>query len=295
MYVDQFECKLCQKQLSTQRELRNHIDYVHRNVFSPCEICGKPLKTPCYTYHIWSHKNEQEKLASIASGEKPPRNYYTPKAVRETFRFYCEKCKRYFCSQAGLNRHIRNHEQIDAKKDAVHLCAECGKTFASSQSLINHKRFVHDISKQRKYACPYCSTTYLTKGYLRLHVMSHTGEKPLTCEICGKGFVRSNHLKWHMITHGDERPYACKICNMTYRRPAHLRRHHDTVHLKKSINKSNPHSICTPFIYIWSLCNKQTYNSHSFFLSCRISSKTPEIENPTSLCCSSRISKCSSS
>ncbi|CDS06635.1 hypothetical protein LRAMOSA09163 [Lichtheimia ramosa] len=58
-----------------------------------------------------------------------------------------------------------------------------------------------------KYKCPYCQKGFSRPSSLRIHIYSHTGEKPFDCPEpgCGRRFnVQSNlrrHLRIHRTTH----------------------------------------------------------------------------------------------
>lgn len=50
-----------------------------------------------------------------------------------------------------------------------------------------------------------------------------------TCEACGKVFQKPYNLKLHMKTHSTDRPFKCRICDKRFAR-AHDRKRHELLH-----------------------------------------------------------------
>ncbi|KIK67490.1 hypothetical protein GYMLUDRAFT_238768 [Collybiopsis luxurians FD-317 M1] len=62
----------------------------------------------------------------------------------------------------------------------------------------------HSTAKAAKYECSYCGKGFLRPSALKIHIISHTGDKDYVCpeESCGRRFgVRSNMLRHIRLVH----------------------------------------------------------------------------------------------
>ncbi|CRK90643.1 CLUMA_CG004342, isoform A [Clunio marinus] len=77
--------------------------------------------------------------------------------------------------------------------------------------------------------CPICKKIVSQPFSLKIHLRTHTMERPFTCTVCGKKFSQSCNLKTHMKTHSIKRPQQqpmqCNICNKVFSRASSLNSH----------------------------------------------------------------------
>uniref|UniRef100_A0A1Q3F0D3 Putative transcriptional repressor salm n=1 Tax=Culex tarsalis TaxID=7177 RepID=A0A1Q3F0D3_CULTA len=81
-----------------------------------------------------------------------------------------------------------------------------------------------------KHRCNQCKKEFAWPKSLKIHLRTHTGERPYECEICGKSFTRSDSLKAHRNTHGDVRVLQCHLCDASFINGSGLIRHQKTEH-----------------------------------------------------------------
>ncbi|CAI5768835.1 finger 436-like [Podarcis lilfordi] len=110
--------------------------------------------------------------------------------------------------KAGIRAHQRIHTG-----EKLYRCAECGKSFTESTSLVRHHR-IH--TREKPYVCAECGKSFTLSTTLRRHYRIHTGEKPYTCSECGKRFSQRTNLISHQRTHTGEKPYRCSECGKSF-------------------------------------------------------------------------------
>ena len=135
--------------------------------------------------------------------------------------FRCDKCGEGFIQNEGLKRHVLRHKinegtlteeekrQIEEQKRP---CELCGQKFLDPGAL---KRHLKSHAGIKDFVCGTCGKTYGSKRAMDLHIsVIHLGEKNFPCKECGKQFGRYTTLRVHMLSHTGERPFqVCKILN----------------------------------------------------------------------------------
>ena len=79
--------------------------------------------------------------------------------------------------------------------------------------------------RKRGHECDVCEKRFSRAGYLKIHMCTHTNEKPYECDVCEKCFRQSQHLKIHMRIHTNEKQYKCVVCEKRFRTSSHLKVH----------------------------------------------------------------------
>ncbi|XP_072281465.1 histone-lysine N-methyltransferase PRDM16 isoform X2 [Pyxicephalus adspersus] len=114
-----------------------------------------------------------------------------------------------FTDPSNLQRHIRS-QHVGAR---AHACPDCGKTFATSSGLKQHK-----------------------------HI--HSTVKPFICEVCHKSYTQFSNLCRHKRMHADCRTQIkCKDCGQMFSTTSSLNKHRRFCEGK---NHYNPSGIFAP-------------------------------------------------
>ena len=122
-----------------------------------------------------------------------------------------------FTPISTTNKLSKQHKNKKVVFDKPFKCPidDCDYKFSSQAGLDRHLP-QHDPS--RKYVCSYCNLRFRIKSTLTRHMRTHTGEKPYKCtyDNCDYECTTSGALTVHMRTHTGEKPYKCDFPGCDY-------------------------------------------------------------------------------
>ncbi|CAK1600652.1 unnamed protein product [Parnassius mnemosyne] len=173
---------------------------------------------------------------------------------------YCVECKAMFNSVKGLNEHCMNSHPVknvigrdcefcnekfeDFRSLVLHrklhlkpfLCENCWEGFYSTNELHSHScqpnLDIKDKNKSERVLrqCDQCGKSY-PPGYIRIHMLTHSNDRPYSCKFCPKKFKVPGGLHSHVLwNHKRTRNHKCEVCNATFisssSRSSHIRKNH---------------------------------------------------------------------
>ena len=123
--------------------------------------------------------------------------------------YSCQICDQSFTISGQLKSHQKKHIQGN-----LISCETCNITFSKTYNLEKHNKIYH--SGWSRLNCKLCKKSYTSTRDLKLHITSHTGERPYLCTECPKTYRLPNHLKEHLSIHSGQKPYSCSLCKKCF-------------------------------------------------------------------------------
>ena len=270
-----FKCGLCQEELSSVRNLMEHMKSIHKKIsnISKPNIKAKP-SNPIVKSKPLENAMENPKVKYECTICDPKKLFCTLEKFQAHTKHWHSKsttsyvrCK--VCSKILKRTSIKTH--MDTVHEGVRrfFCELCGNSYTSGPALRNHIKAQHE--KKWEYKCSKCERSYNTKATLKQHfnahhlkifhqctkcgkvfpyktglrkhdIVAHQKRKDYQCYHCGKEFYYvhslNNHIK--ILHEGKIDPEAkCHICNKQFPRKSQIQRHIDIVHKKLRPYKCN--------------------------------------------------------
>uniref|UniRef100_A0A8C7I9H3 C2H2-type domain-containing protein n=1 Tax=Oncorhynchus kisutch TaxID=8019 RepID=A0A8C7I9H3_ONCKI len=133
--------------------------------------------------------------------------------------YRCDQCPKAFNWKSNLIRHQMSH---DSGKQFE--CQNCDKVFTDPSNLQRHIRSQH--IGERTHTCPECGKTFATSSGLKQHKHIHSSVKPFICEVCHKSYTQFSNLCRHKRMHADCRTQIkCKDCGQMFSTTSSLNKH----------------------------------------------------------------------
>uniref|UniRef100_A0AAZ3Q9C0 C2H2-type domain-containing protein n=1 Tax=Oncorhynchus tshawytscha TaxID=74940 RepID=A0AAZ3Q9C0_ONCTS len=133
--------------------------------------------------------------------------------------YKCDQCPKAFNWKSNLIRHQMSH---DSGKQFE--CQNCDKVFTDPSNLQRHIRSQHIGA--RTHTCPECGKTFATSSGLKQHKHIHSSVKPFICEVCHKSYTQFSNLCRHKRMHADCRTQIkCKDCGQMFSTTSSLNKH----------------------------------------------------------------------
>ncbi|XP_053755044.1 histone-lysine N-methyltransferase PRDM16 isoform X1 [Panthera pardus] len=213
-----FRCDACDELFQSKLDLRRHKKYACGSVGATLyEGLGEELKPE----GLGGGGGEQAHECKDCERMFPNKYSLEQHMVvhTEEREYKCDQCPKAFNWKSNLIRHQMSHDSGKRFE-----CENCVKVFTDPSNLQRHIRSQHVGA--RAHACPDCGKTFATSSGLKQHKHIHSTVKPFICEVCHKSYTQFSNLCRHKRMHADCRTQIkCKDCGQMFSTTSSLNKH----------------------------------------------------------------------
>ncbi|XP_069039755.1 histone-lysine N-methyltransferase PRDM16 isoform X5 [Lepisosteus oculatus] len=219
-----YRCEDCEELFPSKLDLRRHQKYSCSNANSIFDTLNDDFKQ--------EGEENEEPIHECKDCEKIfPSEYSLEQHMivhTEEREYKCDQCPKAFNWKSNLIRHQMSHDSGKRFE-----CENCDKVFTDPSNLQRHIRSQHVGA--RAHTCPECGKTFATSSGLKQHKHIHSSVKPfiwlfgmcaLPGEVCHKSYTQFSNLCRHKRMHADCRTQIkCKDCGQMFSTTSSLNKH----------------------------------------------------------------------
>ena len=109
-----------------------------------------------------------------------------------------------------------NYTSVNLSQLKLHECLSCVTTEWSAEITYKMSDISRCVTLHLNPSQPWlheyfqvCDFKTVSEGLLKVHMRTHTDDKPFVCDFCGKQYRTKPLMENHRRLHTGERPFAC--------------------------------------------------------------------------------------